>query len=156
MFYDVGTSGTLNSEWWKSSNSLSVSSDNTGIAASNSTTSTYYLAPNKPNTPKSGIGDLVDWNNFICEFTFHEMSSTTVLYLETRDANSNINQKSLNSMNLTDGDTVKIVYTDNTLKYYKNDIQQGNDYTNCSGDVMIRLSIKNNSIRFSNFKVYPI
>ncbi len=155
MFYDVGTSGTLNSEWWKSSQ-LSLSSDNTGITASNSSSTTYYLAPNKPNTSKSSLSDLVEWDDFICKFTYHEATSSSGLMLETRDSNGNLNQRSLSLMNLTDGDIVKIVYTDNTLKYYKNDVQQGSNYTTCSGDVMIRFAITNNSIRFSNFKVYPI
>ena len=155
MFYDIGTSGTPNSEWWKTSQ-LSLSSDNTGITASNSTSTTYYLAPNKPNTSKSSLSDLVEWDDFICEFTYHEATSSSGLMLETRDSNGNLNQRSLSLMSLTDGDIVKIVYTDNTLKYYKNDVQNGSDYTNCSGDVMIRFAITNNSLRFSNFKVYPI
>ena len=102
------------------------------------------------------MSDLVDWNDFICEFTYHEATSSSGLTLQTRDANGQVNERSLSGMSLTDGDIVKIVYTNNTLKYYKNDVQQGSNYTHCTGHVMIRFGITNNSIRFTNFKVYPI
>lgn len=154
-FYDDGVTGNLNTGWWKNNN-VQLSKDSNGITVTNSTSSTLLLSPNKEGTSTGSIADLTDWDNFICEFTYHEASSSSGLVLQTRDANAHVNERSLSSMSLTDGDIVKIVYTNNVLKYYKNDVQQGSDYTNCSGDVMIRFSISNNSLRFSNFKVYSV
>lgn len=153
QFYDSGTTGTPNTEWWKSS-SLTLTSDDTGLTATNDSSTTYYLSPNKVGTSKSQISDLVEWDEFACEFTYHEHSGG--IFLETRDSNNQLNQRGFGVINASEGDVIKLVYTDNTLKYYKNDVQNGSNYTNCTGDVMIRFSITNGSIRFSNFKVYPI
>ena len=152
-FYDIGTTGTPNSEWWKSSG-ITLTSGDTGLTATNDSSNTHYLSPNKVGTSKSQLSDLVEWDDFACEFTYHEHSGS--IFLETRDSNNQINQRGFGVINPSEGDVIKIVYTGNTLKYYKNDVKQGNDYTDCSGDVMIRFSITNGSIRFSNFKVYPI
>lgn len=153
QFYDSGTTGTPNTEWWKNNNSLQLTSDNNGLNASNSTSSTYYLAPNEIGTPKSSMSDLVDWNNFICEFTYR--SHTGTINLELRDSGGNVGRIAFNNLTLSDGDVFKIQYTNNTITATLNNTPLTVSGT-VSGDVMIRLAVLNANIVFKDFKVYPI
>ena len=153
QFYDSGTTGTPNTEWWKNNNSLQLTSDNNGLTASNSTSSTYYLAPNEIGTPKSSMSDLVDWNDFICEFTYR--SHTGTINLELRDSGGNVGRITFNNLTLSDGDVFKIQYTNNTITATLNNTPLTVSGT-VSGDVMIRLAVLNANIVFKDFKVYPI
>ena len=153
QFYDSGTTGTPNTEWWKNNNSLQLTSDNNGLTASNSTSSTYYLAPNEIGTPKSSMSDLVDWNDFICEFTYR--SHTGTINLELRDSGGNVGKIAFNNLTLSDGDVFKIQYTNNTITATLNNTPLTVSGT-VSGDVMIRLAVLNANIVFKDFKVYPI
>lgn len=152
MFYDSGTDGTLNSEWWKSSSQLSLTEDNTGITASTTSSSTFYVAPNKKDTSKSYMVDVVEWNDFICEFTFVSQTGNQSFML--RDTNANARSISFNGFN--EGDVLKIKYTNNTATAWKNDTPISTTSTSVNGDVMIRFNISNGSIKFKEFKVYPI
>ena len=151
MFYDNGVTGALNSDWWKSSSNITVTGSTTGITATNSTSSTYYLAPNKNGTSGSSMSDLVDWNDFICEFTHISHTGTTTIDL--RNANGNVAQYSVG--NLTEGDKIRIQYTNNTITAYKNETPITFS-SSITGDVMIRFAITNGSLTFKEFKVYSI
>lgn len=152
MFYDSGTDGTLNSEWWKSSSQLSLTEDTTGITASTTSSSMFYVAPNKKGTSKSSIDDMVEWNDFICEFTFVSQTGNQSFML--RDTNANARSISFNGFN--EGDVLKIKYTNNTVTAWKNDTPISTSGSSVNGDVMIRFNISNGSIKFKEFKAYPI
>ena len=153
MFYDSGFTGTPNSDWWKSSNNITLTSGDDGLTA----TGSDYIAPNKNGSSHSSMSDLVDWNDFVCEFTVHSISNTSnTCNLELRDANGNINRVYLSQWSLTDGDVVRVEYSGNVAKFYKNGVQQGSNQTSCSGVVMVRFNLTSNTLKFSNYKLYPI
>ena len=152
LFYDKGTSGTPDSDWWVSSSNLTLTSDNTGLTASNNTSSTYYLAPNKHDTSTGSVDNLIDWNDFICEFTYVEHTNVQI---QTRNASANATTQSLNSFLLSNGDVFKIKYTGGVVTYYKNGTELSLSDTN-TGEVMLRLAITNGTLTFKDFKIYPI
>lgn len=153
MFYDSCTTGTPNSEWWKSGGSLNVESSDNGITLTNSTSNTYYFSPNKYGTSKSSMTDLVEWNEFICEFRY--ISHTANIELQLRDGTGTLSRIYFSNLNLNNGDVIKLQYTNNTLTATVN----GNPISftgGTSGDVMIRFAINNGTLVFKEYKVYPI
>ena len=151
QWYDIGTTGTPNSKWGKSGD-MTLVSDATGLIITNDTSVYYSLYPRKYEPPKKLD---MSWNDFVCEFTYHESSNPSKIILRLSDSEG-MDSILLSEMNLTDGDVVKIEHTNNITRFYKNNVQQGSDRTGCSGDVLIRFAIKSASLRFSHFMIYPI
>jgi len=153
MFYDNGIDGSLNSEWWTSSLSqLSVIEDNTGITASTTSSNTYYLSPNKKGTPKSQMSDLVEWNDVICEFTYLTHTGNPQFML--RDGTSQHRMVYFTDFN--EGDVLKIKYTENTVTAWKNDAPISLIGGSLNGECMMRFNISQGSVKFKDFKIYPI
>ena len=156
-FYDSGVNETPNSEWWKSATqSGTISEDNTGLTLSSDITNDVYFSPNKKGTSKSTMDNLIEWTDFICEFTYisHEGNVRFML----RDSNGNYSMFYIQQPSLQEGDVFKAQYTNNELKCWRN----GNPFTpyggtaQLNGDVMIRFNIANGYVKIKDFKVYPI
>lgn len=153
-FYEKGTTGTVSDNWWKGCNSSTITSDANGLTFSNSTTTWCLFAINKPNTPKQSVSDLVEWNDFVMECTYH--SATGSCSLDVRDSDSHLAQATIGTSAFADGDIIRLEYTNNVAKFYKNGEKLTTDKTNCIGDVMVRFSVKEGTLCISDVKVYPI
>ena len=153
-FYDKGTTGTLNSRWWTSSNS-SLNGDYTGLTFETSDANNSKYCSPKKNGNETTLNELTDWEApFICEFIYISHTASYSL-LEFRFNNDGVVSSSVFSLqNCTNEDVIRAEYDGTTLKYYKNGEYVSSD--NKTGATMIRLNIRNGNLKFRDFKVYPL
>lgn len=145
--------------WWSSSKNITIDNLANGTKISHTPAEFKYWTPNKPNTslplPKFNFNLMVDWNDFICEFTYIESEGDIII--ELRDINGNKVTIPFNELSISQGDVIKIMYTNDILTLYINDVPQEfnniSDTSACSGDVNIRLGIKAGYIIYDDFKI---
>ena len=153
LFYESGTSGTLNSNWWRNNSAVEIESSVNGMIIENTSTSTnYYLIANKPNTSATGVTD-VEWNDFVCEFTV--VSLNNAIEFQLRDSNASVIRQGL-TPSLSTGATYKFEYTNNVCTIYKNGTSISQS-TATSGDLAIRFQVNAECIlTIRDFKIYSI
>ena len=145
--YDSGTTGTVNSNWSNTSALSSAISDSSGTTFTNNTANAISVYFNKQGSTSAEF----DWSYPLC-VEFECISKTNTVYWQFRstgDANAP------NLSNYSTG-TYKMLITNGKMEFYVN----GNKITTYNYDntnYAIRLVLAaNSSIKFKDFKVYPV
>lgn len=153
LFYDIGTTGTINPKWYQSftnGETVSFVSSSTGLKFTNTTSTGYVVAPNISGNPSPTIAEMVLFEDgTVCEFEMVDKTATTIL--QTRDINGALNQ-----IDLTDivNPNITLTYKDGYVKVKANNTEI---FSNAqTGKVMIRIQTINGYFEFKNFKVYPV
>ena len=152
IMYETGTGSSVNAmiRW---SGSSSVTPTNDGLSmVNNGSSGTTYVGIDKEGT-SSSVTDWIEWEDFVFEF---EAVSNDGCVFQLRPATSTMVQYYLN--NLTAGDIFRAEYTNGTVKLFKNNVQQGGDYSFTDGELTaIRFGIPNGkSATIKNITLYPI
>ena len=141
---------TSNPKWWNQNNAINISTD--GDMKVLTTTATGNQC--RPATEKTTDSTKVIYfsPSFICEFEVTEITGSWVL--QTYDGSVNQNPY-INSIG-----RYKIVYDGETVKYYKDDatspFSQKSGFTGLTAMVGFQCWSSGQTLKYKNFKVYPI
>ncbi len=144
VFYDKATGSSSTLSRWNGYNNFEIVGDDEGTLVTNNTTGNRYLYPKQSSA----------WleNNSVIEFTY--LSLTGGVLFRCNNGTSNADRY-LSSLNLSNGDVVGVKILDNKIEYYKN----GNKLLETSysnGNSYVAFIIYNGSVKFRDFKIYPI
>ena len=144
VFYDkaVGSSSTLSR--WGNYTSFEIVGDDEGTLVTNNNTANQYIYPKQSSA----------WveNNSLIEFTYLNHTGT-VLFRCNNGTNAD---QYLSNLNLTNGDVVGIKILDDKIEYYKNGVKLSLDKNFTTGNSYVAFIINNGSVKFRDFKIYPI
>ena len=147
LFYDDGITSPKTANWTNYQDRITVSVDETGttLLRDASSSTGYYLTPSAYSTP------------FAIEFEMIETGTRTSNGIDFA-VNGSDNNKTFNSLNIASGDTIKITYDGTTIKVYRNGPTTPIEVALAlTGNITIAFYIApNQSIKFKNFRMYPI
>ena len=145
VFYDkaVGSSSTLSR--WNGYTNFEIVGDDEGTLVTNNTAGNRYLYPKQSSA----------WveNNYVIEFTYVSHNGGVIIRCNNGTSNADTY---LGSLSLTNGDIVKVKILDNKIEYYKNDVKLSLDKTYTVGTSYVAFILNNSSVKFRDFKIYPI
>ena len=145
LFYDnaVGSTSTLSR--WNGYTNFEIVGDDTGTLVTNSNANNRYLYPKQSSV----------WieNNSVIEFTYVSHNGGVIIRCNNGTSNADTY---LGSLSLTNGDIVKVKILDNKIEYYKNDVKLSLDKTYTVGTSYVAFILNNSSVKFRDFKIYPI
>ena len=144
------TSDDYNSDMWFGSPNWTINTDENGTTISTGTNTGYRLY----TASSSGTSPYKDFTeDFAVEFIFLEYTGTVIM----RVGNDTSKDKYLSSLGLTSGDVVKLEVSSSNIKYYVNGeeiVAQRETYQ--SGASFFSFRINTGSLKYKDFKVYPI
>ena len=152
IMYETGTGSSVNAMIrWGGSTSVTLTNNGLSIV-NNASSGPYYVGIDKEGS-SSTVTDWIEWKDFVFEF---EAVNNEGCMFQLRPATSTTVQYNLT--NLTTGDIFRAEYTNGTVKLFKNNVQQGSDYSFTNGELTsIRFAIPNGkSATIKNIKLYPI
>jgi len=145
LFYDkaVGSSSILPN--FAGRNNFEIVGDDEGTLVTNNNTANRYLYPKQSSA----------WveNNSVIEFTYVNHNGGVIIRCNNGTSNADTY---LGSLSLTNGDIVKVKILDNKIEYYKNDVKLSLDKTYTVGTSYVAFILNNSSVKFRDFKIYPI
>jgi len=146
IFYDDGVTSPKPVNWYKATNTLEVSIDNTGTLLSYTEATNYYA------NSTSSINRFIE-SDFCIEFDVVEFTGQFGVRIRTT-SNTDINLGNVASA----GSHILIQFKDNVLTYTIDDGTPQVVSQSITGNigVSIRLGTGTNSIRYKNFVVYPV
>ena len=144
------TSNDYNSDMWFGSPNWTINTDENGTTISTGTNTGYRLY----TASSSGTSPYKDFTeDFAVEFIFIEYTGTVIM----RVGNDTSKDKYLSSLGLTSGDVVKLEVSSSNIKYYVNGeeiVAQRETYQ--SGASFFSFRINTGSLKYKDFKIYPI
>ena len=144
------TSDDYNSDMWFGSPNWTINTDENGTTISTGTNTGYRLY----TASSSGTSPYKDFTeDFAVEFIFIEYTGTVIM----RVGNDTSKDKYLSSLGLTSGDVVKLEVSSSNIKYYVNGeeiVAQRETYQ--SGASFFSFRINTGSLKYKDFKIYPI
>lgn len=144
------TSDDYNSDMWFGSPNWTINTDENGTTISTGTNTGYRLY----TASSSGTSPYKDFTeDFAVEFILVEYTGTVIM----RVGNDTSKDKYLSSLGLTSGDVVKLEVSSSNIKYYVNGeeiVAQRETYQ--SGASFFSFRINTGSLKYKDFKVYPI
>lgn len=155
-FYDTGIYGTSNNNWQYNSSYLTktVETDGTGTLVENTTTGTTYRPYQVDLQSDSNPFDFDV--PFAMEFDVVSLTNNILIIMISNDNQDG--SVSFSYAGFTAGSTCKIEYSNGVFKFYKDGVPSATDRSfTLTGKVRLGFSLKNDcSIKYKNFKVYPI
>lgn len=144
------TSDDYNSDMWFGSPNWTINTDENGTTISTGTNTGYRLY----TASSSGTSPYKDFTeDFAVEFILLEYTGTVIM----RVGNDTSIDKYLSSLGVTSGDVVKLEVSSSNIKYYVNGeeiVAQRETYQ--SGASFFSFRINTGSLKYKDFKVYPI
>ena len=144
------TSNDYNSDMWFGSPNWTINTDENGTTISTGTNTGYRLY----TASSSGTSPYKDFTeDFAVEFIFIEYTGTVIM----RVGNDTSKDKYLSSLGVTSGDVVKLEVSSSNIKYYVNGeeiVAQRETYQ--SGASFFSFRINTGSLKYKDFKIYPI
>lgn len=146
IFYDDGVTSPKPVNWYKATNTLEVSIDNTGTLVSCTEATNYYA------NSTSSINRFIE-TNFGLEFDIVSFSGDFGVRIRTT-SNTDLALQD----KVSNGSHVKITFNDGVLSYSIDGGTPQSQSTSISGSmgVSFRLGSGTNSVKYKNFVIYPI
>ena len=153
IFYDTGIDGTRNTDWWNVQGVMQISPQSDGTLLSNPTTNNGILYANIGS--KGTYTDAYDFEPpFILETDIVSISGTGYIYVyDGVNANGLLPWAGLG---LTGNNHLKAIISSNKIEWYVDNVLKytsSGTFNKCG--VAFRCN-QNSSIKYKEFKIYPI
>lgn len=156
LFYDKGVTGT-ETVWFKENRpSVDILSD--GTVLSNTVNQNKYLWAVSPLITPSGRADCINFTpSFNVEFIVIE--TTGNCYLNIGDGVSSDRNRTMGQFGITGNNHIKVEVRSDSIRYYKDGTELSNLAINNITQLISRVGLfvqQNASVKFKDFKIYPI
>jgi len=153
-FYDTGINGTANTNWAYNTNYLTKQVLSDGTLITNSATATTER-PYQVDLLQDA--DYYDFDvPFALEFDLVSLSGTVIIIMVSNNGENG--SVSMSYCNFTANKTCRIEYNDRVMKFYTDNTSSKSDRSfTLTGKVRLGFGVRGeSSIKYKNFKVYPI